>query len=388
MQFELSVLEADGAVSKIQVEADFRDEAVRKSGYTEDRIISIRKDYVARIYNIINDRSPTLDAQAVFLQVLAGLVSSGRPAIEAVNSLLKSMGQRVNVAKIDLGDQLEVSRILQQLKFDESAILLAQVGEESGRLADLLGVSAQNIMKRLGAKSEMRKGMAMGGIYFLVGLAMLTIFPLYIVPQMQRIMDHPRSQFAANAVTDILITLYDIYTTMYPIFIIAAVIVLLLRKKIWLYIRTQPVVSLVYDYQRTSRGLTFLQAFRPLYEAGVVTERSILLLRDKASGEMYKIYDKMYQSVITGGDISSALDTDDWPLVVRQGFIGFAGLDHKQRVPVIDQLIQSLDLDRTAISRTIGKILNMMGLTTILSGIYLVAQGFYIPIVSMSVGSM
>ncbi len=388
MQFEISVLEANGSVKKVMVDAASRNEAVQKSGYTEDRIVSVHKNFFARTSSFLNNKSPGLDAQAVFLQVLAGLISSGRPAIEAVNSLLKSMGKRVNVAKVDLEDQLEVSKILQQLKFDESAVLLAQVGEESGRLADLLGISAQNIMRRLGANSEMRKGMAMGGIYFLVGIAMLTIFPLYIVPQMQRIINHPKSQFATNGITDVLITLYGIYTTMYPMFIVAAVVVFLFRKNIWLYIRTKPIISLVYDYQRTSRGLTFLQAFRPLYEAGVVTERAIQLLRDKASGEMYKIYDKMYQGIITGEDISSVLDTNDWPMVVRQGFIGFAGLDHKQRVPVIDQLIQSLDLDRTAVSRSIGKILNMMGLATIMSGIYLVAQGFYIPIVSMSVGGM
>lgn len=388
MQFEISILEANGSVKKISIEASSKHEAIHKSGFSEDRVVSVRRDLFARIKNLINNKSPSLDTQAVFLQVLAGLISSGRPAIEAVNSLLKSMGKRVNLSKIDLHEQLEVSKILNELKFDESAIVLAQVGEESGRLADLLGVAAQNIMKRLSAGSEMRKGMAMGAVYFVVGIVMLTVFPLYIVPQMLRLINHPKSNFTSNAVTDVLIALYDVYTTMYPLFIIAAVVVFLFRSKIWLLIRNQPVISLVYDFQRTSRGLTFMQAFRPLYEAGVVTERAIQLLRDKASGEMYKIYDKMYQGIITGGDISSVLDTDDWPLVVRQGFIGFAGLDHKQRVPVIDQLIESLNLDRLSISRSIGRVLNMMGLFTIMTGIYLVAQGFYMPIMSMSIGNL
>ncbi len=388
MQYEISVLEANGTVSKLAIEAGTKDEAILKSGFSEDRIVSVKKNPFGRLLKLINNKSPSLDAQAVFLQVLAGLISSGRPAYEAVNSLLRSMGKRVNVTKVDLKDQLEISKILQELKFDENAIVLAQVGEESGRLSDLLGIAAQNIMKRLGASSEMRKGMAMGLVYFLIGLAMLTLFPLYIVPQMQRIISHPKSNFSSNAVTDLLLSLYEIYTTLYPVFIIIAVVIFLFRGKIWLTLRVQPVISLIYDYQRTSRGLTFLQAFRPLYEAGVVTERAIQLLRDRASGEMYKIYDEMYQGILSGGDISSLLDTDHWPLVIRQGFIGFAGLDNKQRVPVIDQLIQSLDLDRTAISRSIGKILNLMGLVTILSGIYLIAQGFYIPIVSMSVGNM
>lgn len=388
MQFDLSILDSDGSVKKITINSLTKEEAIQKSGYSDDRIVSVKRNFFGSVVRQFSNKPPELDAQAVFLQVLAGLISSGRPAYEAVNSLLRSMGKRINSSNVDLKDQLEISKILQELKFDESAIVLAQVGEESGRLSDLLGVAAQNIMKRLGASSEMRKGMAMGLIYFIIGVLMLTVFPLYIVPQMQRLISHPKSNFTSNAVTDLLLSLYEIYTTLYPVFIITAAVIFLLRGKIWLAIRAQPVISLIYDYQRTSRGLTFLQAFRPLYEAGVVTERAIQLLRDRASGEIYKIYNEMYQGILSGGDISSLLDTDHWPLVIRQGFIGFASLDHKQRVPVIDQLIQSLDLDRTAISRSIGKILNLMGLVTILSGIYLIAQGFYIPIVSMSVGNM
>ncbi|THB69342.1 MAG: hypothetical protein D6B28_11660 [Gammaproteobacteria bacterium] len=388
MIYELSILEANGAVKKISVTASSQAEAIEKSGYSEDRVVSARRDAFARIKGLINNRSPDLDTQAVFLQVLAGLLSSGRPAIEAVHSLMKSMGNKVNVNKVDLSDQLEVSKILEALKFDQSAIVLAQVGEESGRLADLLGMAAQNIMKRISAGSEMRKGMAMGAVYFVVGIVMLTVFPLYIVPQMQRLINHPKSNFTSNQVTEILLSLYDIYTTMYPVLIIALTVIFVFRNQLWLLIRTQPVISLVYDFQRTSRGLTFLQAFRPLYEAGVVTERAIQLLRDRASGEMYNIYDGMYKGIISGEDISSVLDTDDWPLVIRQGFVGFAGLDHKQRVPVIDQLLESLNLDRLAISRSIGRVLNMLGLVTILTGIYLVAQGFYIPIMSMSIGSL
>ncbi len=388
MQYELSTLEANGAVNKISITASSREEAIEKSGVSTDRIVSVRIDVFARIKGLVNNRAPSLDTQAVFLQVLAGLLSSGRPAIEAVHSLLKSMGNKVNINKVDLGDQLEVSKILDELNFDESSIVLAQVGEESGRLAELLGVAAQNLMKRLTAGSEMRKGMAMGAIYFVVGIIMLTVFPLYIVPQMQRLINHPKSKFTSNAVTEVLLSLYDIYTTMYPLLFIALALVFIFRSKLWLTVRTQPVIALIYDFQRTTRGLNFLQAFRPLYEAGVVTERAIQLLRDKASGEMYTIYEKMYQGIVTGEDISSVLDTDDWPLVVRQGFVGFAGLDHKQRVPVIDQLIESLNLDRMTISRSIGRVLNMMGLVTILTGIYLVAQGFYIPIMSMSIGSL
>ncbi len=388
MIYELSILEANGAVKKLSLEASSQAEAIEKSGYSPDRIVSAKRDFFARIKGLVNNRAPDMDTQAVFLQVLSGLLSSGRPAIEAVHSLLKSMGKKVNVNKIDLADQLEVSKILEALKFDQSAIVLAQVGEESGKLADLLGVAAQNIMKRISAGSEMRKGMAMGGIYFLVGIVMLTVFPLYIVPQMQRLINHPKSKFISNQVTEVLLSLYDIYTTMYPVLFIALAVIFVFRKQIWLLIRTQPVISLVYDFQRTSRGLNFLQAFRPLYEAGVVTERAIQLLRDRASGEMFTIYEQMYKGIITGEDISSVLDTDDWPLVIRQGFVGFAGLDHKQRVPVIDQLMESLNLDRLAISRSIGRVLNMIGLVTILTGIYLVAQGFYIPIMSMSMGSL
>ncbi len=388
MQFDISVLEADGSVKKINVEASSKEEALLKADIQEDRVVSIRKNYLSALTGILVSKAPNLETQAVFLQVLAGLISSGRPVFEAVTSLLKTMGSKVNAGNLDLKDQLEVSRILDSLKFDQSAVVLAQVGEESGRLSELLGVSAQNIMKRLGASSEMRKGMAMGAVYLLVGIAMLTVFPIYIAPQMHKIISHPKSNFASNIMTDLLLTLNDIYTTMYPVFGLIAVLIFLFRGHAWLLVRTKPFFSLIYDYQRASRGLTFLQAFRPLYEAGVITERAILLLRNKATGEQYRIYDEMYQGIVSGEDISTVLDTDDWPMVIRQGFIGFASLDHKQRVPVIDQLIESLNLDRTAISRAIGRTLNLLGLVTIISGIYLVAQGFYIPIVSMSVGGI
>ena len=197
MQFDISVLEADGSVKKINVEASSKEEALLKADIQEDRVVSIRKNYLSALTGILVSKAPNLETQAVFLQVLAGLISSGRPVFEAVTSLLKTMGSKVNAGNLDLKDQLEVSRILDSLKFDQSAVVLAQVGEESGRLSELLGVSAQNIMKRLGASSEMRKGMAMGAVYLLVGIAMLTVFPIYIAPQMHKIISHPKSNFAS-----------------------------------------------------------------------------------------------------------------------------------------------------------------------------------------------
>ncbi|THB64893.1 MAG: hypothetical protein D6B27_09565 [Gammaproteobacteria bacterium] len=386
MYFIATIISNNGeAITKI-VEAATRDGALNKLDCPAERLVSLRKKAAFDFANLSVKRKkkPNKEAQVIFLQILSGLLRSGRSSQDAVRRLLGAMKSRIKVAKGELTGKYEVSEILEALEFDSSAVIMAQVGEDTSNLPEMLSKASQNIMNYLKIREDMWKGVRTGGIYFTLGIAIFIGLPLFIAPEMTKLLAKKQIILPINIATDILLILNHIYINFWWAILAALGSITVFNKVVWTFLKPFPFFRSIHEFQKNMRGLTFLVAYRPLYEAGINTDRALRLIRENAGKSMRLILDEMIKQIALGADISDVLNTEHWPIAIRDGFIGFAGLDAEQRMVVIDQQIETLSLDLKVVGRQIGSTFNMMGTVLIVLSIASAAIGFYLPLLSMS----
>lgn len=386
MQFIATIIADDGVPVVKTVEATSKESAISKLACSPERIVSLRKKAAFDFLNLSakKKKGPNKEAQIIFLQILSGLLRSGRSSQDAVRRLLGSMKNRIKVAKGELNGKYEVSEILQALGFDSSAIIMAQIGEDTSTLPDMLSRASQNIMNYLKIREDMWGGVRTGGIYLSLGILIFIGLPLFVAPEISKLLAKQQIHIATNTFTDILLILNDIYHKLWWLIILVIGAIVLFRKTVWVSLRGLPFFRSIHDFQRNMRGLTFLTAYKPLYEAGINTDRALRLIRENASSGLGLILDDMIKEISLGADISDVLNTEHWPLAIRDGFIGFAGLEADQRLLVVDQQIETLSLDLKVVGRQIGSSFNLIGTVLIVLSIASAAIGFYLPLMSMS----
>ena len=386
MQFVATIIAENGEAETLVIDAATRDGALNKLSCPPERLVKLRKKAAFDFVNISLKRKkrPNKEAQVIFLQILSGLLRSGRSSQDAVRRLLGAMKSRIKVAKGELAGKYEVSEILEALDFESSAVIMAQVGEDTSNLPEMLSKASQNIMNYLQIREDMWKGLRIGGIYLALGLFIFIGLPLFMGPEISKILAKQQIDISTNFGTDLLLILNDIYRNFWWIIISCLGGIIVSHKIVWAFLKPFPFFRSIHDFQKNMRGLTFLVAYRPLYEAGINTDRALRLIRENANKSMRLILDEMIKQIALGADISDVLNTDHWPLAIRDGFIGFAGLDAEQRMVVIDQQIETLSLDLKVVGRQIGTSFSLFGTILILLSIAAAAIGFYLPLLTMS----
>ncbi len=386
MQFIATIIADNGAVVFQTVEATSKDGAISKLGCSPERIVKLRKKAAFDFFNLSakKKKGPNKEAQVIFLQILSGLLRSGRSSQDAVRRLLGSMKNRIKVAKGELNGKYEVSEILQSLGFESSAVIMAQIGEDTSTLPEMLSSASQNIMNYLKIREDMWKGIRTGGIYLALGLFIFIGLPLFIAPEISKLLAKQQINIVTNNFTDFLLILNDIYRHFWWAILAIIAGIIMFRKTVWYHLQSWPFFRSIHDFQRNMRGLTFLVAYKPLYEAGINTDRALRLIRENANAGLRIVLDDMIQEISLGADISDVLNTEHWPLAIRDGFIGFAGLEADQRIIVVDQQIETLSLDLKVVGRQIGSSFNLIGTLLIVFSIAAAAIGFYLPLMTMA----
>ncbi len=386
MQFIATIIADDGASVLQTVEATSKESAISKLGCSPERIVKLRKKAAFDFFNLSvkKKKGPNKETQIIFLQILSGLLRSGRSSQDAVRRLLGSMKNRIKVTKGELNGKYEVSEILQTLGFESSAVIMAQIGEDTSTLPEMLSSASQNIMNYLKIREDMWKGIRTGGIYLALGILIFIGLPFFVAPEISKLLAKQQLNISINTFTNLLLILNDIYRQLWWLILLVIGALVLFRKSVWISIRGLPFFRSIHDFQRNMIGLTFLTAYKPLYEAGINTDRALRLIRENANTALRLILDDMIKEISLGADISDVLNTEHWPLAIRDGFIGFAGLEADQRLLVVDQQIETLSLDLKVVGRQIGASFNLIGTVLIVLSIASAAIGFYLPLMTMA----
>lgn len=382
MLFQVRYRTPKGGQASLSIEADTEAEAWEKSGEALSHVISIKPDTVDLLKWRFLYPAPPLVDQALFLQNLSALLLSGEDVIRAIKRLLVG-----NTAfKMDekrLSQCVTCVDYLRTLRFNLTAIVLAEVGEKSASLGKALRTAADSILEREKLLKQLGKSIWQAGVYVFIGLVLLFGLPVILGGTLETIMKETEGAFQPNAWTHFILNTRH-FLLNYGLFVIGVIVITgVFRKQIWETIKNWPFLSLVRDFALLRRGLSFLTAYKPLYRAGIPDPRCFLILKTQSKGVEQTLYEQMHKDLMRGKDLSHAMNTPAWPDGLRFSMSHFGTLQDERKDVLVDTLINTMRNQVDLISQKIAKYITLISWVCIILGIASVALGYYLPLASM-----
>lgn len=255
------------------IKAESREQAISLFGRPPAFIQQVKVDHLGAVKAAFEKRFPPVE-QVLMLSAIGSKLASGK-------TISKAIKESVDYARLGLTfaelDKCETPKeYFTKLRFDETAILIADAGDKAGKLAESLFRAAKAIQERINAKKEFGKAMQQGLLYTILGLLFMVGIPLWAGGTMHDFIEVQRIPLQLNTLSKVIMFLHMMYTQ-YFVFLIAAVAALyVFREKIWDNIRTFPVMSFINDRMKISRGLDFVTTYQLLFANGFNNLQSTL----------------------------------------------------------------------------------------------------------------
>lgn len=382
MLFQIRYRTPQGGEASLKLEAGTEVEAREKSGQALSRILSVKPDTWHLLKQRLLYPPLALVDQALFLQNLSALLLSGEDVTRAVKQLLVG-NTTFRIEENRLGACVTCVDYLRTLCFNSTAIVLAEVGEKSASLGATLQTAANSILEREKLLKQLGKSIWQSLVYVLIGLALILGLPLVLGGTLESIMKDTGEAFQANAWTHFMLNTRHFLLDYWLLVLGVLALLVGTRKQIWAALKDKTGFSLVRDFSLLKRGLSFLTAYKPLYQAGIPDPRCFLILKTQEKGSERRLYERIYNSLRAGKDLSDALNTPEWPLGLRFSMSNFGALQDEKKGALIDMLMNTMHNQIELISQKIAKTITAISWVCIILGIACVAVGFYLPLASM-----
>lgn len=379
--FVIKFIGPEGIVLSRPIEALTRDEAISKSGFHARNIESVKVDHFGAIRASLTEKRLPQSEQVVSLVTIASKLEAGmtpgRSIIDSVD--LKKLG----LTPADLAGCEQACDYLKILRFDETAILLADAGYKAGNLADSLKRAASVIRERAKTKKEFAKPMRKAALNFIVGTASGIGFPLFGGSMLDELINKQKLQITKNALSDILLWLQSFYTAVWPMAITLLVIAFIFRARLWRAVRRWPLFNKFDDRLRCKRALEFVQTYQLLTQSGLTNPQVLQFLFERSKGHQRDIYADAMARTAEGRELGAVLESDEWPKIISQNLKGFEkqGLDGRARI--LTNLCEALTEMFVQYSESISDNLSRLSMLTISCSLMMFALGFYVPMVTM-----
>lgn len=383
--FTVPYIGADGSRRRISVFAEDAADAIRASEISEQAILTeeVKENRLYEIWERLQHPPPKRSEQTLFLNTIATMIEVGRPlrGIDEIAARYKSIRPDSDALQM----ATSVPDTLRACRIEDSAVLLAEVGEKSNSTASALRQAADGMEEMERIRGQLGKALIGAGIKLLVGLGLIIAMPMVfgtIFSQMAA--DAGVSPEGGGLAYQVLTTLYAVYTNGWPFVVLGAVGAIVSWPLLWKAFRKYPPLSFINDMLALNRGLLFVASFRPLYEAGIPAPTAVRLIMRQESGKNAKIYSNMLERLDSGETISDVLASDEeWPDDLRTGFIGFELATNEARERIFNSTVDLLDRKRQNAAAKVANIAGAVGLIMIVSGILLAALGGYLPMMNM-----
>lgn len=383
--FLIKYIGHEGNTISKAVEAMTRDEAISKSGIPNGIIQSVSIDHFGGIKSTLMEKRLPINEQILALVTLASKLESGKTAGRAII-------EAVDFDKIDVTkEQLEAcetpSEYLKVLRFDETATLLAEAGDKSGKLSDSFKRAANVIRGRERTRKEFAKPMRTAALNTAVGIVSGIGFPVFGGGMMHKFIYEQNLPIEPSTLSDILMGLNDFYRNYWYTLLIAAVVCVVFRDQIWSVIRSWPFFQLFDNRLRVRRGLDFIQTYQLLTMSGYTNPMVFKFLMERASGRQRLLYENgLKQMLSEGRELGEIFNDDEWPRIIAQNLQGFEQQTPDGRERVLSNLTEALTEIFIQYSEKIAGAVSKFSMVILLGSILLFALGFYIPLVSMRPG--
>lgn len=380
--FKVTFLSQSGGVEVVRLEAEDRDQAISNSGVPRQIIQDISEDHFGGINAAFRDKKLPLIEQALVLAALASKISSGK-------TFGKAIAESVNYKKLGItAQQMEACEsprdYLSRLRFDDTAILLAETGERSGRLTESLGRASKAIAERVNASKEFGKALAQGMMYSGLGLAFMIGIPLWAGGTLRDFIEVQKIPLQLNGFSEIIMFLLDLYQGYWPVLIAAIAICFFFRDRVWESLRELPGFSFINERMKIKRALDFVTSYQLLQGSGFPNIASFRFLLQRSKGHTHKLYEEAIKRISEGRELSDVFNTHEWPPILHQNLQGFDNQSPAGRENVLINLGEALKTYYIQYSAKISSTASLIGFSMMVLTIIMFAVGFYLPIVNLN----
>ncbi|MBM3105724.1 type II secretion system F family protein [Pseudomonas sp. V1] len=380
--FQLKYLGESGGIVSVGIEAETKEQAMAISGIPEAVIHSVTVDHLGGIKAAVLDKKFPLVEQVLMLSAIASKVSSGKTFGKAVQESVNYKALKITYAQID-GCQTP-KEYLTLLRFDETAVLLAEAGDKTGRLPDALNRASKAIADRLAAQKEFSALMKKAVINAGFGLAFIVGIPLWAGGTINDFINVQRLDLQLNALSQLIMMLYTVYTQYLYVLVGIIVGVYLFRAHVWEMVRTLPGFSFLNERNKVRMGLEFVQTYQLLLSSGFTNPQSFRFMMQRSKGRAHALYQEAHARLVEGRELSDVFDNPEWPPLITQNLQGFDNQSPAGRDNVLGNMADALKAYYLRHSEKVAQMSSVIGFSMMLLTIMMFAIGFYLPIINLS----
>lgn len=371
----------DGTFQAKPIEALTREEAISRSGLQVRNIQSVEVHHLGALRAALTEKRLPQTEQVLSLITIASKLEAGKTPGKAIMEAVDL--SKLGLSPADLSGCERPSDYLKLMRFDETAILLAEAGDKAGNLSDSLKRAASVLRDRVKTKKEFAKPMKTAAINFVVGVTAGIGFPIFGGSMMREFIYKQKLPITPTVLSDLLMWLEAFYSTYWPLLIVFFVGVMIFRQKLWALCRRWPILRLFDDRLRCKRGLEFIQAYQLLTLSGFTTTQVLRFMIDRSRGRERQLYEEALVRNNEGRELGVVLETDEFPKIIRQNLKGFEQQTIDGRKRILLNLSEALSEMFMNYSENIATSVSRLAMLVLIGSILLFALGFYVPMMTM-----
>lgn len=379
--FKVNFLTSTGGLEVARVEAESRSQAISKSGISAQIIQSVSPDPFGGIKQSLTEKKLPLIDQALILISMASKISSGKPFNKAIKESLDF--KKLGIQPSDLSGCVKPHEYLAKLRFDDSAVLLAEVGDSAGQLPEALNRAAESIRDRVKAAKEFGKSLALGLLYSALGIASIVVVPIWAGGYLHEMIEVQRLPLRMNVLSNAVVALGSFYATAWPFLLAALLGFYIMRERAWNSLRHVVGLHFINERLKIKRALDFVVSYHILHLTGVPDPQAFKFMQSRSKGLTYRLYQDAIQLLKEGRPLAEVFNNDEWPRLLHQNLQGFDNHRPAGRDVVLKNLVEALKAYYVEYSSKIATFASITGFILMLMTIMLLAVGFYLPIANM-----
>jgi len=379
--FVIKYIGQEGSVQSKPIEALTREEAISKSGFQARNIESVEVDHFGAIKASLTEKRLPLTEQVLALVTIASKLEAGRTPGRAI---LESIDlTKLGMNQADFGGCERASDYLKLMRFDETAILLAEAGDKASNLSDSLKRAADVLRDRMKTKKEFAKPMKTAAINFFVGTSAGIGFPIFGGSMLREFLYKQKFPITPTVLSHILMWLEWFYMTYWPVMVALLCFGFIFRTRVWDGIRRWPFFNLFDDRLRCKRGLEFTQTYRLLTASGFTNPQVLRFMLERSKGRQRELYEDALERNKEGRELGQVFESEEWPTIIAQNLKGFEQQNIDGRHAILTNLSEALTEMFIQYSEKIANSMARGSMIVLISSILLFALGFYVPMMTM-----
>ncbi len=374
MIFRINYATPQGLLQHVDVDADDKEAALRVSKISSGAVISIgKKSGLSDIFS----GAPSEETQISFLAALASSVVAGQSADTELIELAK-MEPAFKSKVPQLQSKTLTSDRFKVLKFSQVPVMLAEIGERSGKLGDSLTTAARMMTENYRIDREMKKGIMPQLILIFVMTLALCGIPYLFGPIFDEL-GKPNSGLVVSRTpfTEALFLIRSLIDNFWFILAPGIVYIVVIRKKIWRRTKTWKMFSSLNELHKAQRAVSFISTFLTLDTAGVPALEVLQRLKGAQNKLGQGIFQHMIDHVARGKPLSTSFQREWWPELMIRAVQGMEQSTPSRRGEMLKLLRENLMTkvqvlsDRTVITfKLIGFFYLAIVLTFMVGGVY------------------